>query len=313
MSARASVRRFASRLLQRLDPAADAVLATGTAAIMAQRAARPAFRHLWDAEVSVYSQFGEDGILDLLLDALDLARPRAVELGAGNFTECNTRFLAEYRHAAVLAVDARSDLAPTVAAFPVAWRTTVLTRQTWITPDTAPQLLKEAQATFGGVDLISLDLDGNDYWVLEQLDLADVQLLVVEYNALFGARRPVSVPRDDHFDRTQAHDSWLYFGASLPAFVTLLGARGFTFLGTNRAANNAFFARSTHLQGFPLAIPDQHDLGQFTDSRIRDSRDRDGQLSFLTGDARITAIADLPLVDTVTGQPLSVREAHTGI
>jgi hypothetical protein len=311
MSIRARVSRLAptaQRFLGR-DPSAAAT--AGAAAIMAQRAARPAFRHLWDAEVPVYSQYGEDGILDYLLDFLDLARPRVVEFGAGDFTECNTRFLAEYRSAAVMAVDARDDLTAKVARLPVNWRTTILVRQSWITPDTAPQLLKEAQAAFGGVDLVSLDIDGNDYWVLESLALDDISVVVAEYNPLFGGLHRVSVPRDDHFDRTRAHYSWLYYGASLPAMVGLLAERGFTFLGSNRACINAFFVRSDHLSGFPLSIPDSQDLRRYTDWRVRESRDRSGQLDFRTGTERLAAVADLPLVDTTTGAALVVQDAHT--
>jgi hypothetical protein len=313
MSIRARASGLARRTGRLLAPDATAARATGTAAIMAQRAARPAFRHLWDAEVSVYSQWGEDGILDFLLDFLDIAKPEAVEFGAGNFTECNTRFLAEYRCASVLAVDARDDLVPTVAALAVNWRTTVLARRGWITPETAPLLLKEAQAAFGGVDLVSIDIDGNDYWVLESLDLADVAVVVVEYNSVFGALHPVSVPRDDAFDRTQAHYSWLYYGASLPAFIALLRGRGFAFLGSNRAGSNAFFVRDNLLDSFPLPIPDPKDVGQYTDWRGRESRDRAGNLDLLTGRERLEVMADLPLVDTVTGATLSVRAVHAEV
>jgi hypothetical protein len=285
---------------------------TGVGAIMAQKAARPTFRHLWDAEVPVYSQWGEDGILDYLCDFLDLSRPRAVEFGAGNFLECNTRFLAEHRSASVMAVDARPDLAATVASLRVNWCTTILPRQAWITPLTAPELMREARAEFGAVDIVSLDIDGNDYWVADSLPLDDVTVVVVEYNPLFGARDPLSVPRDDGFDRTQAHYSFLYYGASLRAFVTLLGERGLTFLGSNRAGNNAFFVRSTRLAGYPLPIPDPRDLGPYTDWRCRESRDRSGNLDFRTGRERIDVMAGLPLVDTVTGEVVPVGGARVG-
>lgn len=296
----------ARAVVERDAPDERAVYRSGVGAIMAQKAARPTFRHLWDAEVPVYSQWGEDGILDYLCDFLDLARPRAVEFGAGNFLECNTRFLAEHRSAAVMAVDARPDLATTIASLRVNWCTTILPRQEWITPLTAPALLKEAQAEFGAVDIVSLDIDGNDYWVADSLPLDEVTIVVVEYNPLFGARYPLSVPRHDNFDRTQAHYSFLYYGASLRAFVTLLARRGLTFLGSNRAGNNAFFVRSSRLAGWPLPVPDPRDLSPYTDWRCRESRDRSGNLDLRTGRERIDIMADLPLVDTVTGEVVPV-------
>jgi hypothetical protein len=276
-------------------------------AILAAKAARPSFRRLWDAEVSVFSQWGEDGILDYLCDFLDLGRPRVVEFGAADFQECNSRFLAEYRNAAVLAVDGRSDLVPTVRSLPIGWRTTVLPVQTWITPDNANSLVEQARAAFGGVDIVSLDIDGNDYWVAQSLDLTEVSVVVVEYQPLFGATAAVSVPRDDSFDRTAQHHSNLYYGASLRAFVELFDKAGLRFVGSNRPVNNAFFVRGDLLEGWRLALPDvDGDLADFTDVRIRESRDSSGALNFLTGSDRVAAIADRPLVDLRSGAGLTV-------
>jgi hypothetical protein len=314
MSIRSRISGLAMRAMQPTDtqPAAveSAAYKSGVAAILAQKAARQVFRRLWDAEVSVSSQWGEDGILDFLCDFLDLPKPKAVEFGAGNFSECNTRFLADYRSASVMAIDARDDLLRTVASMQVNWRTTVLPRQKWITPATAPVLLKEAQMEFGGVDIVSIDIDGNDYWVAKSLPLEGVTVVIVEYNPLFGPRHPVSVPRDDHFDRTQAHYSWLYHGASLRAYVALMLENEFTFLGGTKTGSNAFFVRSSELPGYPLEIPNLEDLSPFTDWRCRESRDRSGNMDFLSGHQRIAVMADLPLVNTVTGATLSVLGAH---
>ena len=282
----------------------------GVAAIMAQRAARPSFRYLWDAEVSVYSQFGEDGILDLLCDRLGLHKPRAVEFGVGNFLECNTRFLAEYRGASVLAVDARPDLASTVAHLPVRWRSHLEVRQGWVTPETAPRLLDDARSRFGGVDLVSLDIDGNDYWVARELDLHDVTLVTVEYNSILSRTRAVTVPRDDAFDRTKAHFSWLYFGASLHAFGDLLGQRGFALVGVNRVAHNAFFVRKHRVADVGLPPVTEDDYPAFTDWRLRESRDERGKLSYASGAERVALIAGLPLVDVVSGESLDVNTAN---
>jgi hypothetical protein len=282
----------------------------GVAGILAQRAARPSFVSLWDSEVSVFSQWGEDGILDLLCDHAGLVKPRAVEFGAGNFTECNTRFLAEYRSASVMAVDGRDDLIESVDGLAVKWRTTILARQEWITPTTAPEILRDARAAFGGVDVVSLDIDGNDYWVAAALPLSDEAIAVVEYNPLFGSGHAVSVPRDDMFDRIRAHHSWLYYGASLRAFVTLLAGKGYAFVGTNRAGSNAFFLRRDLTAGFPLTLPDPGDLSRYVDWRAREARDATGMLSYLHGDERIALMAELPLVDTITGAELRVGDAH---
>jgi hypothetical protein len=282
----------------------------GMPAILAQKAARPGFRRLWDADVSVFSQWGEDGILDYLCDFLSLGRPSIVEFGAADFQECNSRFLAEYRNANVLAVDGRPDLVSSVNGLQIAWRTTVLPVQTWITPDNANGLLDQARSAFGGLDIVSLDIDGNDFWVAQSLDVTGVSVVVVEYQPLFGGVAPVTVPRDDAFDRTKAHYSNLYYGASLRAFVDLFGAAGLRLVGTNRPANNAFFVREDRLEGWQLELPDvSSDLHEYVDCRIRESRDHAGHLSFLSGKARVDVMADMPLVHTGTGERLTVGRA----
>ena len=79
--------------------------ALGQSAILASRQSYSKVKNLWDAEVKVYSQWGEDGILDYICEIVELAKPRVLEIGAGNFLECNSRFIAEFRNASVVAVD----------------------------------------------------------------------------------------------------------------------------------------------------------------------------------------------------------------
>jgi len=118
----------------------------------------------------------------------------------------------------------------------------------------------------------------------------------------------VSVPRDDHFDRTQAHSSWLYFGASIRAWVDLFRPQGFALVGTNRAGNNAFFCQTGQLNQIPLPPIDTSDLKPFVDWRVRESRDTLGNLSYLAGADRIRAIVDLRLIDVTTGKVISVMD-----
>ena len=272
----------------------------GCAAILAQRAARPSMRALWDAEVSVYSQWGEDGILDFLCDLSGLSHPRVIEFGAGDFTECNSRFLADFRCAQVAAVDARPELEQAIRGRSDRWKTSVLPIVEWVTPETAVNAFRQAEAAFGGIDIVSVDLDGNDFWVIQALPLTGVQIVVCEFNPAFGYRHPISIPRDDSFDRTKAHYSWLYFGASLRAFVNALGARGFSFVGTNRACNNAFFLRRLP-EGLPFNLPSDS-LSPFTNFHFREGRSPDGSLSYEDPVAVLMATKDLPVVNTVTGE-----------
>jgi hypothetical protein len=272
----------------------------GQAAISVSRTSYSTFKHLWDSEVRVFSQWGEDGILCYLSDELDLVRPTVLEFGAGNFSECNSRYLAEARNASVVAVDSRHDLLSNVLSLPISWKTSVWPIRTWITPDNAPQIMQQAREKMGRVDILSLDIDGNDFWVAKSLDLSSIRIVVVEYNAIFGSKQSITVQRRDNFDRTSAHHSNLYYGASLKAFIHLFQDQGFTFIGTNRACSNAFFVQEAELSNLSLQRVDLQELDKYIDVRFRESRDSGGSLSYAGRNDLIKLIEHLPVEDTIS-------------
>jgi hypothetical protein len=279
--------------------------ALGQSAILASRQSYFKVKNLWDAEVKVYSQWGEDGILDYICELIELAKPRVLEIGAGNFLECNSRFIAEFRNASVVAVDARADLL-NAPLHSLKWKNHIELVNEWITPDNINSIIEYAEQNINSVDIFSLDLDGNDYWILESANLSQFKIVVVEYNALFGSSHEVTVPRNDRFERHKQHSSGLYYGASLKAFVELLEHKGFIFIGTNRSCVNAFFIKKNLRSKFEtLKI---HDLDKYVDSTIRESRDSFGKLSFLAGIDRNIAIESLPLWNIASQEMINVRD-----
>jgi hypothetical protein len=270
-------------------------LMIGQSAILSSRTGSNKFTNLWDAEVKVFSQWGEDGILDFICETLKISKPKVVEIGAGNFNECNSRFLAESRNASVVAIDARTDLVAEVKKMAVFWKTHIFPMCEMVTPININELLAIARDKMAGIDILSLDIDGNDYWVLDAANLDKISVLVVEYNSLFGNLAEVSVPRDDLFNRKEKHFSCLYYGASLPAFIYSLSLKGFTFLGSNRACNNAFFVKNEKIKEFSIKIPSNLEL--FVDFRVRESRDIYGSLSFLSGKDRLQIIEKMPVIN----------------
>jgi hypothetical protein len=302
------------RLFKRLLPGIvvankESRFALGQASLASSRAGSNNFKNLWDAEVKIYSQWGEDGILDYIFRRLEIPKPKVIELGAGNFGECNSRFLAENLNASVVAIDGRKDLIETISKTDLIWKTHILGIQTWVTPSNVNLLIEKAHHFMGGVDLLSLDLDGNDFWIINAADLTGIKVVVVEYNPLFGNLKALTVPEEDTFDRTKKHFSWLYYGANLKAFVNVLGDKGFRFIGTNRVGNNAFFVATDASHLIPFS-PDPNDDCYF-DWRVRESRDSSSQLSYLSGEERIIEIQNLPLVDLLTKEITNLRETGT--
>ena len=280
---------------------------SGQSAIMASRLNYSNLVDLWDAEVKVYSQWGEDGIIDYLCESLRISKPKILEIGAGDFTECNSRFACEFRNASVFAVDGRPELKENVSSHPLKWKTHLFSDNQWVTPENVIEIERRARSLMSGIDIVSLDLDGNDYWILDSMGLEEVSVVIVEYNPLFGHDFAVTVPRKDGFIRGEEHWSWLYYGASLKAFVRLLIDKDFTFIGTNRVGNNAFFVSTSKVSEVP--IRPAPDFQRYTDWRIRESRSEDGKMSFSSGDDRMIPVLDKPLIDVITGKAVTVRDA----
>ena len=257
-------------------------LLTAASTLMLRNLESTGKNYLWEWELRVYSQWGEDGIIDFIINKLQIPHVKFLEIGAGNFLECNSRFAAEFHNASVFAVDARHDLVSTCKSLDIFWKGRIFPRQKFVTPDNAQEILDEALFVMEGVDILSIDIDGNDYWVLSALDLSEVKCVVVEINPLFGAKFPITIPREDFFDRTVAHFSWLYFGMSFKAAVQIMKSKGFDLIGSNRVGNNLFFVQDSSANIFAPYISTAHEFRDAKYWKVRESRDEQGALSYKT-------------------------------
>jgi hypothetical protein len=102
------------------------------------------------------------------------------------------------------------------------------------------------KSNFAKLGVLSIDVDGNDYWFLENLIDADPSVICVEYNSSFGLD-PITVPYDPTFDRHQKHSRGWYHGASLTALARLCASRGYGLAAVSSAGANAFFTRAGQL------------------------------------------------------------------
>ena len=102
--------------------------------------------------------------------------------------------------------------------------------------------------------------------------------------------------------------SWLHYGMSLRAAINLLGINDFIFVGSNRAGNNAFFIKKNYAERLSFDLPDKGHLEDFVDWRVRESRDAEGNLSYLTREEAISIISDCQLVSTTTLESVQVKQ-----
>ncbi|MFM6014621.1 MAG: hypothetical protein ACKPCI_14880, partial [Dolichospermum sp.] len=246
-----------------------------------------------DNEFRAFSQWGEDGIIQFLIRNVPISRKIFVEFGVQNYTESNTRFLLINNNWSGLVIDGGSEEISYIKNDPIYWQYNLKAVNSFITKDNINQILSD-NGIQGEIGLLSVDIDGNDYWVWEAIDCINPAIVVSEYNFRFGANKAVTVPYDASFVRSKAHYSNIYYGASLKALCILADRKGYAFVGCNSAGNNAFFVRKDLKPDAinEITIEEGYVKGQF-----RESRDEKGNLLYLSLEEEEKILNSLPLVE----------------
>ena len=232
---------------------------------------------------SPLSQNEETSVLQKLLSRFDVPK-RFVEFGFGGW-EFTCASLAEEWEGLLLDGD---DYNITIARTILPKRVTAV--QQWITLETLGTIREWAAGRPIGV--LSIDVDGNDYWFMEALIDLRPSIIVIEYNSAFGLK-PVTVPYEADFVYFEKHASRYYHGASLAALSSLAHRNGYSLIEVGSSGVNAFFVRSDLLGPDDIAL----DPTQAYRERVWYDGSRTSQ--------QWEVIKHLPLIDVTTGAPLS--------
>ncbi|MEM9643640.1 MAG: hypothetical protein AAF989_01490 [Planctomycetota bacterium] len=251
---------------------------------------------LREVEFSVFSQFGDDGIIQWLINNLEIPHQTFVEFGVADYRESNTRFLMMNDNWSGLVMDGSAENVQRIQESSYYWRHDLTAKQAFVDCDNVNQLISSASFD-REIGLLHIDLDGVDYWIWKKIDCVSPIILIFEYNSVFGMDRAITVPYDKSFYRTDAHHSNLYFGASLAAFCKISQEQGYSLVGCNNAGNNAYFVRNDKLNDTVKAASIED---AFVMSKFRESRDQDGQLTYLSGSDRLKSIAGLEVYNVET-------------
>lgn len=267
---------------------------------------RPSTGRLEDVEFSIFSQFGEDGVIQHLLRHLKVPDTTFVEIGVGDYSESNTRFLVENNNWRGIAVNGDDTHTRFILETRLAWRHDVEPVEAFVTAENVDQLIVD-NGFSGEIGLLSIDVDGVDYWLWNAISSITPAIVVMEFNALFGPEATVTVPYDPAFVDAESHYSRAHFGASLGALTHLAKERGMRLVGISSNAANAFFVRNDLADDALREVSPQE---CWRAPRFLTSRKPDGTLSRIRSIAdRLETIGDLPLVDVSTGKTVTVREA----
>jgi glycosyltransferase involved in cell wall biosynthesis len=207
-------------------------------------------RALSGFELRAFSQNGEDGVIAEILRRTGAHTRTFVEFGVESGREGNCVYLADVAGWRGLFMEA-DELMYRVLEAKYSAQENVRTIRARVTPENIVDLLARGMVVTEP-DVLSIDVDGQDYWIWEAIEGYRPRVVIVEYNSALDPRRRLVQPNqpDRSWDGTD------YFGASLGALQALAERKGYQLVHTDLSGANAFFVRSDLAAGTFPAVAD---------------------------------------------------------
>ncbi|MED0678622.1 hypothetical protein ACKE5C_18645 [Aneurinibacillus thermoaerophilus] len=189
-------------------------------------------------EKKIMSQNGEDGIIEELFSRIGTTNQFFVEFGVQDGLECNSAYLALFKNWSGLMIEGNLNHYKNLYSN-FANRATVKIVHQFITKENIVSIFKRMHVPIE-FDLLSIDIDGNDYWVWRALSEYNPRIVVIEYNASFPPPQKMVIKYNPNF----MWDGTSYYGASLTSLSELGKELGYSLIGTDSRGVNAFFIRN---------------------------------------------------------------------
>jgi hypothetical protein len=188
----------------------------------------------------IYSQGDEDGIIAEIFRRIGTSTDKTfVEVGVGDGTQCNTAALLVQGWKGAWVEGNEKRFNDAVAIYKDSFIASGQLAVLGCCADMANINELVCARDFKPIDLLSIDIDGNDFWVWKALDRVKPRVVVIEYNALFPPPAAMVIPYNPQW----VWDGTNYMGASLQALVNLGNAKGYRIVGCGYSGANAFFVR----------------------------------------------------------------------
>lgn len=199
---------------------------------------------LSNASADIFTYHGEDGIIQFILRNLPPVPNTFVDIGAGDCIKSNCAVLAVHQNWSGLFIDANDQQLDIGRKFYERLdKKNLAFRNCYVTPDNINQLISSGKFT-GEIGLLSIDIDGNDYWLWKAIDIINPTIVVIEAKVEFG-NRSIVVPysKENHHSHNK-----MYNGASVEALRKLGLQKGYTLIGANIYGYNLFFIKSSFIR-----------------------------------------------------------------
>jgi hypothetical protein len=235
------------------------------------------FGAIRDYGFQVFSQWDEDGIIQFLIKKVPIENEIFIEFGVENYEESNTRFLLKNNDWTGLVIDGNKQNIDFIRSDNIYWQHKLDAVHGFITKENINTLISNHVKT-EDIGILSIDIDGNDYWIWKAIECVKPRIVIAEFNNLYGKELAVTVPYKSDFYRTKEHYSNLYFGCSLKALILLAAEKGYFFVGCNSKCMNAFFVR----KDLSSYVAEKTIEEEFRETTIRESKTTEGKLNFMS-------------------------------
>ena len=238
-------------------------------------------KKLNSVDYKIFSQNGEDGIINYLTSQLNINKPKFIEIGVGDYSESNTRFIFETVSPHGMIIDCIKNFREKVKGNVLIWKGQLEIIEQQVSNKNILHLIN-SKNFFENLDIFSLDIDGVDYWILKELPKNFSKIAIIEYNPIFGVEKNITVPNIENFNRNDYHYSNLCFGMSLKAAIKVMEKK-LLFVGVNLMRNNAFFVSNIFSKDDYFRNLEVDNLENIDNANFQESRDKNGKLNYLGG------------------------------
>ncbi len=266
--------------------------------ILANQISQKKVNVISDTEFKVFSQWGDDGIIQYLINNIEIPHKTFIEFGVENYREANTRYLLINDKWSGFVIDGSRENIEYIKKDVVSWACNLHTCNAFITKENINELISRFlhKGYSSEIGLLSMDIDGNDYWVWNEINVINPVIIIAEYNAAYGAEKAWTIPYKADFYRMNEDATLQYWGASLNAFCQLAEKKGYYFIGCNSNGNNAYFVRKDKIADLkPLTAS----MG-FVDASFREYVDEHGER--VHGSKRLELIKGKKMFNVETNQ-----------
>ncbi len=213
---------------------------------------------LTEVEFQVFSQFGDDGIVDYLTTRIPCPNKTFIEFGVEDYRESNTRFLLINKYWSGLVIDGSQDNIIKIKNEQFYNFYDVSAICSFITKDNINGILSDSGFS-DEVGILSIDIDGNDFWIWKAINSINPIIVICEYNSLFGFEKALTIQYDHQFVRGTKY-KFNFYGTSIKALCELAKEKGYSLVGSNSAGNNAYFIRNDYMHFMPFGAKNPEEV-----------------------------------------------------